>query len=358
MKRRIVLAGGGTAGHIEPALAVADAISNLPGEWELEFLGTSAGLESKLIPRRGYRLLQISKVTLPRKFSLTVAAFPVRYLRVVLQTRKLLTGAAAVIGFGGYVSAAAYLAAKISGIPILVHESNAKPGWANRLGRRFARVVAVNFTNVNKMWPESILTGIPIRKELSAVPQMRREQRSNIAKNYGLDPSLPIVALFGGSQGSSTINRAVADYLAAKRPENIQIIHALGQGNSLPMKTARYLPLPYFEDMASIYAIADLLITRSGAVTCAELISTGKFAVLVPLPHGNGEQYENAAELVAAGNAVLVKDKEFSGTWLIENLFKILSKTPTDMSPKTFNLEAANLIARLVNDRLIETSRG
>jgi UDP-N-acetylglucosamine--N-acetylmuramyl-(pentapeptide) pyrophosphoryl-undecaprenol N-acetylglucosamine transferase len=358
VKRRIVLAGGGTAGHIEPALAVADAISNLPGEWELEFLGTSAGLESKLIPRRGYRLLQISKVTLPRKFSVTVTAFPLRYLRVVLQTRKLLSGAAAVIGFGGYVSAAAYLAAKISGIPILIHESNAKPGWANRLGRRFARVVAVNFTNVKKIWPESILTGIPIRKEISDVPKISRDQRSNFAKNYGLDPDLPIVAFFGGSQGSSTINRAVAEYLAAKRLENIQIIHALGPGNPLPTKTTRYLPLPYFEDMASIYSIADLLITRSGAVTCAELISTGKFAVLVPLPHGNGEQYENAAELVAAGNAILVRDDEFSGTWLIANLAKTLSNMPTDLSPNTLNLEAANQIARLVNDRLIETSRG
>jgi UDP-N-acetylglucosamine--N-acetylmuramyl-(pentapeptide) pyrophosphoryl-undecaprenol N-acetylglucosamine transferase len=110
--------------------------------------------------------------------------------------------------------------------------------------------------------------------------------------------------------------------------------------------------------MASIYSIADLLITRSGAVTCAELISTGKFAVLVPLPHGNGEQYENAAELVAAGNAILVRDDEFSGTWLIANLAKTLSNMPTDLSPNTLNLEAANQIARLVNDRLIETSRG
>jgi UDP-N-acetylglucosamine--N-acetylmuramyl-(pentapeptide) pyrophosphoryl-undecaprenol N-acetylglucosamine transferase len=352
MKRRIFFAGGGTAGHVEPALAVADEIVKLPGQWECIFLGTESGIESKLVPERGYQLQTIPKVSLPRKISVASLLFPIKFIHAIRQTRRTIAQADAVIGFGGYISAAAYLAARTKSIPILVHEANAKPGWANRLGRRFADVVAVNFPKVKLIWPESILTGIPIRPgiaELAVSGDMKRNER---AIRLGLDSNRPILAVFGGSQGSSRINAAISEYLHNPSVTGVQIIHAIGPNNPLPEARSDYLPMPYFEDMPTIYALADYLITRSGAVTCAELLTVGKFAILVPLPHGNGEQMENASELVDSGNAVLVSDEEFDGNWLRQNLPRILGTKHNQLSTTRRNINAATEIARLTSELL------
>lgn len=354
MNRKIVFAGGGTAGHVEPALAVADEIAKLPGQWECLFLGTVNGIESKLVPARGYKLMTIPKVTLPRKISLASILFPIKFIGAVNQTRLALAQADAVIGFGGYISAAAYLAARIKSVPILVHEANAKPGWANRLGRKFADVVAVNFPKIKSIWPESILTGIPIRSGIANLVLTGDLKRSERAKHLGLDSNRPIVAVFGGSQGSGRINTAISEYIANPSVPEVQIIHAVGPNNPLPEAQINYLPMPYFEDMPAIYAIADCLITRSGAVTCAELLTLGKFAILVPLPHGNGEQIENASELVDAGNAVLVSDDEFDGDWLRTNLPIVLKTKHNQLTTTSRNINAAKEIALLAN-KLIQS---
>lgn len=350
MKRKIVFAGGGSAGHVEPALAVADEISKLPGESECIFLGTVNGIESKLVPARGYKLMPIPKVALPRKLSVISFLFPIKFINAVRHTRNLISQADILIGFGGYISATAYLAARTKSIPILVHEANAKPGWANRLGRKFADVVAVNFAKVKLIWPEAILTGIPIRSEIANLALTEDLKRSEQVKRFGLDSNRPIVAVFGGSQGSSRINAAISEYLRNPSLPEIQIIHAVGPNNPLPEARNGYLPMPYFDDMAAIYAIADCLITRSGAVTCAELLTVGKFAILVPLPHGNGEQTENASELVESGNAVQVSDDEFDGNWLRQNLSRILATKQHRLSTAKRNISAAAEIARLADE--------
>ncbi|MEY3109103.1 MAG: hypothetical protein RL730_1454 [Actinomycetota bacterium] len=357
MKRQILFAGGGTAGHVEPALAVADEISKLPGQWECLFLGTANGIEAKLVPARGYRLITIPKVTLPRRFSIESVLFPIKFISAIQQARRALAQTDAVIGFGGYVSAAAYLAAWSKSIPIVVHEANAKPGWANRLGRKFADVVAVNFSRVKTIWPESILTGIPIRTGISELAESGAIKRNERANSFGLDPSRPIVAVFGGSQGSSRINSSISDYIKNPSVTGLQIIHAVGPNNPLPERKSDYFPLPYFEDMPAIYDVSDYLITRSGAVTCAELLTVGKFAILVPLPHGNGEQAENASELVDSGNAVLVSDEAFNGDWLRQNLPGIIARKHEKLSTTRRNIRAASEIARLIEVLIEEKSR-
>ena len=329
MSQRIILAGGGTAGHVEPALAVADALRRRDSSLSLEFIGTSQGLESLLVPQRGFVLRSISKVALPRTISFNLIRFPFSLLRSILGARKIVKGSICVVGFGGYVSASAYLGAKLAGVPIAIHEANAKPGWANRLGRHFARLIAVNFEEVQKQWPGAIVTGMPIRGAIAELSKIKAEELAKFrdlnARSLGLDPARPIVAMFGGSQGSIHMNEAMASYLVDPEPE-IQIIHALGINNKLPEKTKNYLPMPYFHDMAAIYGMADLLITRSGAVTCSELVTARKYAVLVPLPHGNGEQLDNAQALVAQAAATLVPNEEFTGDWLRANLSRVLSK--------------------------------
>ncbi len=351
MARRIILAGGGTAGHIEPALAVADSLRKIDSKLELEFLGTSTGLEQLLVPQRGYLLRTIPKVVLPRKISLAAILFPFKLIGGVFKARKIVKGADLLIGFGGYVSATAYLAARLAGVSIALHEANARPGWANRLGRHFAKVVAVNFENVRSDWSGSILTGMPIRKAITEVAHLSETERKKFrelhATTWGFDSSRPIVAIFGGSQGSLQINEAVASYL--KNPDReIQILHAVGSNNPLPAAAPNYLPMAYFHDMASVYGAADLMITRSGAVTCSELMTVARFALLVPLAHGNGEQSENARELVDQGRALLVSNQEFNGDWLVKNLKQVVELARSKrLEASELHLHSADRIAQL-----------
>ena len=351
----MILAGGGTAGHIEPALAVADAINKIDSQMECEFVGTEHGLEKALIPMRGYKLHLIPKVTLPRHLTLRNFAFPLQLWRTQRAALKVVKGASLVIGFGGYVSAPVYLAAKRLGVPIVIHEANARPGFANRLGRSFAKIVAVNFDSVRAAWPGAVLTGMPIRESIAALAEMSKEKREDFriasAKKYGLDPNKPIVAIFGGSQGSQKINSIIAATIT-RVPTTIQFIHSVGRNNPLPPRRPNYLPLPYFEDMASIYGSSDLLITRSGAVTCSELMTLSKFAILVPLPHGNGEQSDNAADLVKDGLAITVPDSQFNQDWLVEQLPTALERAQrlnpgVQSEAGVLNRSAAKRIAEL-----------
>jgi UDP-N-acetylglucosamine--N-acetylmuramyl-(pentapeptide) pyrophosphoryl-undecaprenol N-acetylglucosamine transferase len=359
MALRVIFAGGGSAGHIEPALAVAEALQDRDPKISCEFLGVLSGLESLLIPKRGYRIHYIPKASFPRKLSHKMIFFPFLLLQAILKSRAVIKRADLVIGFGGYVSTPAYLAAWSQKVPIMIHEANAKPGLANRLGRRFAKVIAVNFKGVAEQWPGSVLTGMPIRQSLNNLAELADKSsfRELNCKSWGFDPNRPVVAVFGGSLGSAHINSVIQEFLAKyqDRYKEVQIIHALGINNEIPKATSSYLPQPYFHDMASIYASADLLITRSGAVTCSELASLGKYSILIPLPHGNGEQFDNAAALVAQGSAMMVANDDFSSKWLDQNLSKALINA-ANYQPKSIgsNSKSAMKIAELAQALLKE----
>ena len=352
MAHRFIVAGGGTAGHIEPALAVADAIRVKDSTAICEFLGTDGGLEKLLVSQRGYRLRTIPKVVMPRKLNLQVLTFPLRFIGSFFRTLGEIKGADVVIGFGGYVSTPAYLAAYVKRIPIVLHEANAKPGWANRLGRKLASITAVNFADVKEVWPESIVTGMPIRSSISNVGSIvdKEKFRTLHAQSWGFDPRRPIVAVFGGSQGSSHINKVISEYLEKflDKDSTIQILHAVGINNSLPQARTNYFPMSYFHDMAAIYGSADLLVTRSGAVTCSELSTLGKYAILVPLPHGNGEQITNAQSLVDNGAAMMIDNTHFTAEWLNAHLATAIENSQK-FSPRqdSRNLHAAETLAEL-----------
>ena len=210
MTLRVILAGGGTAGHIEPALAVATELKKLDSAIHCEFLGTITGLENALVPSRGFPLRVIPKVAMPRQLSLSIFFWPFRLAGSIGKCLRIMRGAHVVIGFGGYVSASAYLAAVILRIPIVIHEANAKPGWANRLGRFFAQKVCVNFQSVQSKWADSIHTGMPLRRDIAEISRLREDQvqeiRERKAREWGFDPKKPIVSVFGGSSGSERIN--------------------------------------------------------------------------------------------------------------------------------------------------------
>jgi UDP-N-acetylglucosamine--N-acetylmuramyl-(pentapeptide) pyrophosphoryl-undecaprenol N-acetylglucosamine transferase len=320
---RVLLAGGGTAGHVEPALALADAIMRRHPDAVVTALGTEAGLETTLVPARGFAVRLIPKVTMPR-------AEPRRWFGIPRATWSAVRAASAVIerdqpdvvvGFGGYVSLPAYLAARRAGVPFVVHEANARPGVANRIGARFTQHVAVSVPATVSTLPHATLVGIPLRRSIAALdrPAMRQQAR----EAFGLDADRPTLLVFGGSQGARTINAAMQGAASHLLRAGIQVLHAAGPRNTVVVESRDsdppYVVVPYLEQMDLAYAAADLLLGRSGAMTCAEVAAVALPAVFVPYPHSNGEQAVNAQPLVDAGAGLMVRDEDLTAA-VVETL--------------------------------------
>jgi UDP-N-acetylglucosamine--N-acetylmuramyl-(pentapeptide) pyrophosphoryl-undecaprenol N-acetylglucosamine transferase len=348
----IVLAGGGTAGHIEPALAVARAWKSANPQDEITFLGTAKGLENTLVPAAGFTVCNIPKVRISRTPSLTWARIPFELVASVKACHALLKGADLLIGFGGYVSAPAYIAARILGLPTIIHEANAKPGWANRLGALFTPYLAVAHGVNTGLFSGALITGLPLRSDvadgLKAARADWKNARSQAKTRLGFDSSQPLVFVMGGSQGSVAINKVIEQSVPIFSTKGIAVMHSVGRANTLPPATDLYRPVAYVDQMADAYLAADLIIARSGAVTCAEFRALGRYALFVPLPIGNGEQFHNARGLVADGRAEVIDQKEFTLSYLethIDALLKSSSSAPLEGS--ALDADAALKIAAL-----------
>jgi UDP-N-acetylglucosamine--N-acetylmuramyl-(pentapeptide) pyrophosphoryl-undecaprenol N-acetylglucosamine transferase len=346
----IVLAGGGTAGHIEPALNLADELMTINPTVNITVLGTSRGLEIDLVPARGYKLELIPAVPLPRKFSGDLVTLPTRLRSAIKQTRDLLEKLEAdvVVGFGGYVSIPAYLAAR-GEVPIVVHEANARAGLANRVGARFADAVA---ETVQHSLPRAQLIGIPLRKAIETLD--RKASRKQAREYFGIKGDVTCVLVFGGSQGSVKLNSVVEDCLDSKIFGDIVVLHSVGLKNEYPQpESETYRPLHYIDRMDLAYAAADFVIGRAGAMTVAELTAVGLPACFVPLPIGNGEQSLNATPVVEAGGAIMISDLEFNLDYVREQILPIISN-PTklsDMAQRSSSLghkDSAADLAKLV----------
>jgi UDP-N-acetylglucosamine--N-acetylmuramyl-(pentapeptide) pyrophosphoryl-undecaprenol N-acetylglucosamine transferase len=263
---------------------------------------------------------------------------------------KICRGADLVIGFGGYACPPIYIAAAILRKPIMVHEANAIAGWANRLGVIFAKQSFIAFDLPGRQigkWRKAQLIGMPLRSEIlnnHKLDQVAKAQlRSDQITKWQLSPAKPILLVFGGSQGSRHINEAILQSLSFFTENDIQVVHSVGRDNALPTSTENYLPLPYIEDMAAAYTACDLVIARSGALTCAELAAVGKFALLIPLPIGNGEQSANAQDLKAAGAALVIDDNKFNSDWLKGNWNELL-RTAKAYQPKSMPDSSASMV--------------
>ncbi|MEJ2889000.1 undecaprenyldiphospho-muramoylpentapeptide beta-N-acetylglucosaminyltransferase [Actinomycetospora aeridis] len=307
----VVVAGGGSAGHVEPALATADAIRRLRPDARITALGTEKGLDTRLIPARGYPLELIPPVPLPRKPNADLARLPLRVVRSVRRTRRVLreVGADVVVGFGGYVALPAYLAAASMRLPIVVHEANARAGIANKVGARFAREIAAAVPGSGLAGARVI--GIPLRRAITDLD--RAGLRAQAREHFGLDPDAPVLLVFGGSQGARSLNEAVSAAVPALTAAGVWVLHAHGPKNEPTVEAPGYVPVPYLERMDLAYAAADVALCRSGAMTVAEVSTVGLPAIYVPLPHGNGEQELNARPVVDAGGGMVVPDAELTG---------------------------------------------
>jgi UDP-N-acetylglucosamine--N-acetylmuramyl-(pentapeptide) pyrophosphoryl-undecaprenol N-acetylglucosamine transferase len=325
--RSVVLAGGGTGGHIYPLLAFADCLRRHDPGVRITCVGTAKGLETELIPPRGYDLRHVPAYQLPRAVNMNLMRTPDRMWRAARATRAVLDEVAAdvVVGFGGYVSVPAYLAAWRRHTPIVIHEVNVPPGVANRLGMRFTRNVAVGFPHQ----PQQVaalraarVVGVPLRTSISRLDRsaLRAEARSRL----GLRHDLPVLFVFGASQGARSINLAMAAAAKAVTAAGVQVVHIIGARNEdVPIPTdlpVPYVTLKFLSEMELGYAAADLALCRGGAMTCAETAAVGMPAVYVPLPYGNGEQRRNALPVVRAGGGLLVDDADLTPDWIERHL--------------------------------------
>jgi len=348
---KIVLAGAGTAGHIEPALAVADAWRKEFPQSEFEFVGTTTGLENILVTGAGYNLTTIPKVTLPRSLKPTGLLAPLKFGQALAKSLQIVNGAECVIGFGGYVSAPIYLAAAMRRIPFVIHEANAIPGWANKFGAFLGGAMAVGKLVKTGKFKAAEVVGLPLKPAISAALDMAKSNwpaaRSSAKAKLGIKADKPLLLIMGGSQGSAAINSVVASSLS-NLLSDFEILHSVGGKNQLPLARDGYRPVSYIEDVATAYLAADLVIGRSGAITCAEINALGKYAIFIPLAIGNGEQARNADFLIEQGRAALVQQSDFSAQWLIKNLSSALAKSQEFMAGNESDRDAAANIVKLM----------
>jgi UDP-N-acetylglucosamine--N-acetylmuramyl-(pentapeptide) pyrophosphoryl-undecaprenol N-acetylglucosamine transferase len=346
---RVVLAGGGTAGHIEPALALADALRRDYPDVGITCLGTERGLETRLIPMRGYELALIPAVPIPRAITPRHLTVPGRLAGAVNAVVDVLdrTRADVLVGFGGYVSAPAYLAAKRRKLPIVVHEANPHPGMANRLGARLTTHVYTGHQDTPLR--NATYLGIPIRREIAELDRLALGDKARA--HFGLRPDLPVLLVTGGSQGAGAINHAVFGAVRWLREAGVQVLHIIGPKNDAEVPTSQYgapyVVVPYVDRMQLAYAAADFALCRAGAMTCAELTAVGLPAVYVPLPHGNGEQRLNALPIVDRGGGLLLDETELSSQWIRTELLPRL----VDIDLVANMSEAAASLGRADADR-------
>jgi UDP-N-acetylglucosamine--N-acetylmuramyl-(pentapeptide) pyrophosphoryl-undecaprenol N-acetylglucosamine transferase len=325
---RVVVAGGHSAGHIEPALNFGDALRLLESAAEITALGTVRGLDTTLIPARGYPLELIPPAPLPRTLSPALLRVPGRLRDSVRAAGAVLDRARAevVVGFGGYVAGPAYLAARRRGLPIVIHEANARPGLANRLGARMTTYVFTATPGVRL--PHAAVIGIPLRPAITGLD--RQALRLAARQRFGLRPSGPVLMVTGGSQGAQAINAAVSGAATALRAAGVQVLHITGPEHVVEVPDGDradppYVVVRYLGEMQYAYAAADFAICRSGAMTCAELAAAGLPAAYVPLPLRGGEQRLNAGPAVAAGGALIVGDADLDPAWIESALIPVLT---------------------------------
>ena len=307
-------------------MALADELRRADPGIRITCLGTERGLETRVIPARGYQLELIPAVPLPRKVNKQLLSVPNRMLAAVGETIAVLDRAEAsvLIGFGGYVATPGYLAAKRRGLSIVVHEANPRPGLANRIGARLTRHVFIG--QAGTRLPRARLVGIPIRREIAGLDRLAMSDKARV--HFGLRPDLPVLLVTGGSQGAASVNSAVLGAAQSIMSVGVQVLHIVGPRSGgvarVPASDVPYVVIEYLDRMDLAYAAADFALCRAGAMTCAELTAVGLPAAYVPLPHGNGEQRLNALPVVRAGGGLIVDDSALSPDWIRGALLPVL----------------------------------
>ena len=332
---RIVIAGGGTAGHVIPSIAVADRLRE--GGASVEFVGSPDGQEASMVPAAGYRFHAVAAAPFRREISIRSAAAPFVALRSVATSRPIVRDAAAVLGMGGYASIAPVVAARSVGVPTILHEQNAIPGLANRLLSRLATAMALTFEDSRTRFPRSLMmevTGLPLRREIRGVAARRKELAAEARRTWDLELERTTVLVTGGSQGALHVDVTIAHAipLLAGRSD-LQLVVLTGSAHEAVVTTAVtpgmgliVRTVPFLERMELALAVADLAIARAGANTIHELAACSIPSILVPYPHATDEHQEaNARELERAGAADLYRDRDLTPEGLARRILSLVA---------------------------------
>ena len=329
---KVLIAGGGTAGHINPGIAIAKFIKQKHPDSEILFVGTQKGLETKLVPREGFELKVIKVRGFKRKLSLDTFVAVKELCQGIMEARKVIKefGPDVVIGTGGYVCGPVVFNAAMMKIPTVIHESNAFPGITNRILARFVDAVAISFKDSRKYFKAAkqiILTGNPVRDE------MLHTNKHIAREKLEISPNKLLALIFCGSRGAETVNAAVVEMLTKHYKGNdFSVIYATGdlqyEKISSQLEGSKHKELsvvPYIYDMANSMAAADLVVCRAGAITISELTALGIPSVMIPSPYVTANHQEaNARALEEQGAAVVIVEKNLSGGLLYRQITSLL----------------------------------
>lgn len=335
---RVILSGGGTGGHIYPAVAIAKEIRKQYQDAEILFIGTERGLESSIVPKEGFNLFKIKVRGFERKLSFgNVAAVKESFASLIRVSKKIREFKPdIVIGTGGYVCGSVLLAAALMNIPTLIHEQNAFPGVTNKILARLVDIIAVNFPEAKKYFPQNnkaIVTGNPIRGDMLSI------NKEEGLREFGFTKELPVVFVVGGSRGAKRLNESVL--LLAKQAaggKSFQMLHMTGETQfeaiqkqwaeeGIPLDTPYLRVVPYLHNMPYALAAADIIISRCGASTLSEITALGKPSILVPYPYATDNHQEyNARALEKNGAAVVILERDLNEKLLYNEVIDMLNK--------------------------------
>jgi len=356
---RVVLAGGGTAGHVNPLLAVAEELQLHHGvaAGSIAVVGTAEGLEARLVPAAHLTLHTIARLPFPRKFNLGALLFVPKFLYATAQAWRILGQhkTDVVAGFGGYASAPVYVAAWWRKVPLVIHEANAVPGFANRWGSRLTRHVLTAFPTPSL--PGSRVVGMPMAQRITH--PAKKTSVSEARAYFGLTPRKKTLLVTGGSQGARHINETVVSLVATVIGAGWQVLHIVGAHNKVPKSMpAGYVGLAYCDRMDLAFASATAVISRAGSATVSEIQLLELPAIFVPYPVGNGEQEKNAQDSLDRGAAVLVRDEDFTPETALHTVWPLLQD---EKALRTMKTAASGLgrsdAAALMAHTIIESSQ-
>lgn len=329
---RIIISGGGTGGHIYPAIAIANELKSMDPAVEILFVGAEGKMEMEKVPRAGYRIEGLPVVGIKRELTLDNLAFPLKLGKSLIRAREIVNDFRpdVAVGVGGYASGPLLLAAALKGIPILIQEQNSYAGLTNKVLARWAKRICVAYPGMDAFFPsEKIrLTGNPVRSDIQRASQQLEAGR----KLFGLNADRPTLLIIGGSQGARTINESIEQGLPALVKADVQVIWQTGTGfieraqKAVADAGATFVkPFDFIYEMDKAYAVADVVVSRAGALSVSELCLVEKPAILVPFPAASEDhQTKNAMSLVGRKAALLIHDAA-ARTELVTATLKLLS---------------------------------
>jgi UDP-N-acetylglucosamine--N-acetylmuramyl-(pentapeptide) pyrophosphoryl-undecaprenol N-acetylglucosamine transferase len=330
----VVVTGGGTAGHVFPALATAAALRDAHRA-SIMFVGAGDGQEARLVPEAGFRFVPVRVSAAQARYSFATVRAVSLAVRGSASVRSLVRGADVVVSIGGFASGPAALAAKRTRRPLVLIEPNSVPGIVNRIAARWAAAVATTFDGTVSRLPAGVRverTGNPIRSEIAAVPDRRERLRAEAVDAFGLAPDRTTVFVFGGSQGALHLDQAIAQALPALAHRgDLQLLVSTGPGREAEVARAvdaaaalRVAVVPFIDRMDRAFALADVVVSRAGG-SVAEVTACGLPSILVPYPHATENHQEaNARELVAAGAARMILDRDLSSSALVAAILDLV----------------------------------